>query len=113
MLRPLRQQYAIPHAAGADLCHLPKLKSLMLEEWDEYSALIMAGQSCNWPYSDEACLTLMPGSRTAMTLSRAFIEHIRDPRNWSVGRKILQTLPEMREYVRDQPDGSGSVESDR
>lgn len=101
MLRPLIKQYHKPHAAGADLCHLPTFKSIMLDEWDEYNSLIEAGQSCNWPYSDDAILAHQQHSESSVTMSRAFIEHLSDINNFSIGPKILLTRPEMKSFVRE------------
>lgn len=102
MLRPIVKQYQKPHAAGVDLCHIPMLKSIMLDDWDEYNSLIEAGQSCNWPYSDEAIFAHKENPTTMVTMSRAFIEHLGDINNYSIGPKILLTRPELKGYVQER-----------
>ncbi|EXJ67236.1 uncharacterized protein A1O5_09883 [Cladophialophora psammophila CBS 110553] len=98
MLRPTRQQYAQPHAAGADICAIPPIKRYLLSHWDSYASLLDAGQYHNWPYSNQACLG-WDRTRNKPTLSTAFLEHISDPKNHSVGAKILELVPEAAPYV--------------
>ncbi|KIW88851.1 uncharacterized protein Z519_10335 [Cladophialophora bantiana CBS 173.52] len=98
MLRPTRQQYTQPHAAGADICAIPPIKQYLLSHWDSYASLLEAGQYHNWPYSNQACLG-WDRTRNKPTLSTAFLEHILDPKNHSVGAKILELVPEAAPYV--------------
>ncbi|OAP59029.1 hypothetical protein AYL99_06326 [Fonsecaea erecta] len=102
MLRPTRQQYAQPHAAGADICAIPPIKTYLLSHWDSYASLLQAGQYHNWPYSNQACLG-WDRTRKKYTLSTAFLEHISNPKNHSVGPQILELVPEAAAYVvRDE-----------
>ncbi|KIY02666.1 uncharacterized protein Z520_01131 [Fonsecaea multimorphosa CBS 102226] len=98
MLRPTKQQYARPHAAGADICAIPPVKQYLLSHWDSYASLLEAGQYHNWSYSNEACLG-WDRTRNRPTLSTAFLEHISNPKNHSVGAKILELVPEAAAYV--------------
>ncbi|OQU95054.1 hypothetical protein CLAIMM_01320 [Cladophialophora immunda] len=111
MLRPTKQQYAEPHAAGADICAIPPLKQYLLSHWDSYASLLEAGQYHNWPYSNEACLG-WDRTRNKVTLSMAFLEHISNPKNHTVGRRILELVPEAAAYV-EQGEGSTSRDGAR
>lgn len=79
--------------------HSPALKSLYLDQWDENKRLLAAGQSCNWPYSNEACLAY-DRDRNMVTLSRAFLEHVRSLNNYSIGRDMFEWAPILKGQVR-------------
>lgn len=49
---------------------------------------VYVGQSCNWPYSDAACLNSSSGDRV-LTMSQAFIEHVTCLKNWSSRDSIM------------------------
>ncbi|KAH0845353.1 hypothetical protein FOPE_11592 [Fonsecaea pedrosoi] len=106
MLRPMKQQYTQPHAAGADICAIPPVKQYLLSHWDSYASLLAAGQYNKWPYSNKACFG-MDRTRNKPTLSTAFLEHISDPKNHTVGPKILELVPEAAEYVNHEEGLTG------
>lgn len=98
VLRPLRKQYTIPHAAGLDICHVPVLKDYLFSNWDKYDTLLtklVANQECNWPYSNSACFQPERNELEAMTMSQAFLEHIRNLNNYTLGPNILAQVPQL------------------
>jgi len=99
MLRPQPKQYTVPHIAGIDICHLPLFKDFLLSHPDRYHDVILSEQSCNWPYSDTACLAFGETDRKSVKMSQAFIEHVRTLDNYSVGPGILETVPQMAGHV--------------
>lgn len=100
MLRPLSKQYTVPHIAAIDICHLPVFKDFLLSDRDHYNNVLLSKQSCNWPYSDAACLVYEEKERNTVKMSQAFIEHVRRLRNFSVDSDILKTVPQMAYHVR-------------
>ncbi|KAK5936737.1 hypothetical protein PMZ80_011000 [Knufia obscura] len=100
MLRPLSKQYTVPHIAAIDICHLPVFKDFLLSGRDHYKNVLLSKQSCNWPYSDAACLVYEETERKSVKMSQAFIEHVRRLGNFSVDPDILKTAPQMACHVR-------------
>ncbi|KAK5078971.1 hypothetical protein LTR64_002609 [Lithohypha guttulata] len=103
MLRPLRKQYTVEHAASIDICYFPALKDFLLDNQHQYSSLfikIISTQSCNWPYSEAACFNNCNQPSHTSTLSRAFIEHIRNGQNFTIGAEIFEEAPQLKAHVR-------------
>lgn len=95
MLRPLRKQYTLRHPAAIDICHLPGLKDLLLNDsvgCDSFLMRLISGQNCNWPYSDAACFAHTGNSDDMITMSTAFLEHIRNLENLTLGPALLEDL---------------------
>ena len=95
MLRPQSKQYTIPHMAGIDICHFPAFKNFLLSNRDHYKNVLLTKQSCNWPYSDAACLVNTEKPGKSIKMSHAFIEHVRTLQNHSVNPSILERVPQM------------------
>lgn len=100
MLRPLAKQYTVPHVAAIDICHLPTFKDFLLSGQDHYNNVVLSEQSCNWPYSDAACLVYEETERRSVGMSQAFIEHVRRLDHFSVNSSILERVPQMACHVR-------------
>lgn len=98
MLRPLRKQYTIPHPAAVDICHFPRLKAVLLSRQTEYDSILMkviSNQSCSWPYSNSACFTPMGNATGPVSMSQAFIEHIRNVENYTIPPATLESVAQM------------------
>lgn len=100
ILRPVRKQYTIPHAAGLDICHMPVLKDYLFSHWNDHDNLLIklvANQDCNWPYSNSACFQPESHGRGTLTMSQAFLEHIRELDNYTLSPSVIAILPQLTE----------------
>lgn len=100
MLRPLSKQYTVPHMAGIDICHFPAFKNFLLSNRDHYKNVLLEKQSCNWPYSDAACLVYAEKPGKYIKTSQAFIEHVRTLTNYSVDQSIVERVPQMACHIQ-------------
>lgn len=101
ILRPVRKQYTIPHAAGLDICHVPALKNYLFSHWDDDDGLpfkLLANLDCNWPYSNSACFQPEKNDHKTLTMSQAFLEHIRELSNYTFGSHIVALVPQLTDH---------------
>jgi len=98
MMRPTVAQKSIPHYAFADLCPIPAWRDSLIKGQVELSNPIdphvRSEYSVNWPFDLEKAI-----DRTAdngpITVSRLFIAHVVDPKNWTYTRKVVDMFPEV------------------
>ena len=66
---------------------------------ESISSTIAAGVSCNWPYTLEDAIEtdLDIGHRK---LTRVFEEYVSDFNHWTVGRRFLDTFPELEGRIK-------------
>ena len=84
MLRPLPKQCRVLHTAGIDSFTFSCSKfSCRLKK--RLQGHLTIEQSCNWPYSNQACLVYSDRARKSVKIPLAFIGHVRTVDNYSVG----------------------------
>ncbi|KIV79363.1 hypothetical protein PV11_06926 [Exophiala sideris] len=103
MIRPLLDQFAIPHQKlFVDLCHFPQIRSSLLNyNRDFIKVLRFETFNCHWPYADEACVQGIDGAGLDVRseFTPLFLAHISDTRNWSLHKDILTEFPELANQV--------------
>lgn len=99
--RPVVDQLIMPHhTLFVDLCHLPQLRSSLLNyKRDFVKVMRYKTFDCHWPHGDDACLEAVEGTIPSR-LSSSFLTHINDMRNWSLHKDVLIEFPELHDQIR-------------
>jgi hypothetical protein len=109
MMRPLKCQIVKPHTSMyADLIHIPQLRLCQLEYGRQVEQLLTKPGWValrNWTLGDHACVELEAG--VPRRISATLIEHIDDPRSWSLHQFVLDDYPEL-----GQPENSIELHDD-
>lgn len=104
-LRPTDAQRNVPHPWWVDTLQWGRGRDHIIEQknwaiFHQLRGVFNANFSINWPHSPHDIL--VPGAQGEMVPSPAFLEHIRDTRNWTIDAEWPEELAFMREIAPKQ-----------
>ncbi|KAI1619725.1 hypothetical protein EDD37DRAFT_654613 [Exophiala viscosa] len=100
ILRPTTAQMRFPHSVAIDFLPIPTVRNVLVRRpQDWHTPLIRSKYSCNWNDALGPAIVTDPvtGRRH---LSEQFEKHICVYQNWSAGKSILETWPELSGEMR-------------
>ncbi|EPE04293.1 bZIP transcription factor [Ophiostoma piceae UAMH 11346] len=97
-LRPTAAQLVVPHPFWVDTIAWPLARDRVITHLDythahTFSALFARTFSINWPHSLDGILQRSSTNSEDLVISPAFVHHVRDPANWSVGPELVDAFP--------------------
>ncbi|KAK5281103.1 hypothetical protein LTS03_011700 [Exophiala xenobiotica] len=95
ILKPTATQMRFPHSVAIDFLPISTLRDILLKKpQDWHIPLSKCKYSCNW--DDSIGLAIITDPVTGRRqLSEQFEKHICDYQNWTVGKTILETWPDL------------------
>ncbi|MCJ1474753.1 hypothetical protein MMC13_003413 [Lambiella insularis] len=109
IMRPTCGQRLIAHMASIDLCPIPIMRELLVNDHRDWmTALIKSHVSVNWAYGREGALEHTADGR--LRLSEAFRLHVIEYSNWSVTSRILEWFPRIHGRIRIVPETPDMLE---
>jgi hypothetical protein len=95
ILKPTATQMRFPHSVAIDFLPIPTLRDILVQKpQDWHIPLSKCKYSCNW--DDSIGPAIITGPVTGRRhLSEQFEKHICDYQNWTVGKSILETWPDL------------------
>ncbi|CAK7212288.1 hypothetical protein SBRCBS47491_001412 [Sporothrix bragantina] len=95
--RPTAAQLAVPHPFWIDTLGWPRVRERLVNQFDhtryrDFASIILKSFSIGWPH--HALEGILEGSNErGFVMTRAFIQHVRDPKNWTVGPELAEAFP--------------------
>ncbi|KAF2708631.1 hypothetical protein K504DRAFT_491325 [Pleomassaria siparia CBS 279.74] len=101
-LRPLEIQLTIPHPAWIDVVVWPRAREQIIRhmDWSEFEifrAISNHDSSINWPGGLSTVFTADAEGKD-LRINPSFENHIRTLENWTIGTKVQQRFPFLKEY---------------
>ncbi|KAF2839117.1 hypothetical protein M501DRAFT_992106 [Patellaria atrata CBS 101060] len=125
-MKPTGAQIAVPHPFWVDTIGWPQSRTRLIHHMDHtqyplFARLITSTFSINWPGGISQIIVSQPpnlnatnpvkyaGSEHTYVLSPAFIAHVGEPANWTVGQTLVDAFPFLRGAVnvRERADDGG------
>ncbi|KJR83826.1 uncharacterized protein SPSK_04278 [Sporothrix schenckii 1099-18] len=98
-LRPTRTQISTPHAAWIDRIPWPAVRNYLISHpeitLDHFAAVYSTSFSIRWPYDPTHVLLKAVAPDTDVTINPVYEEHIRQLRNWEVGKAFRDRYPDI------------------
>ncbi|CAK7263733.1 hypothetical protein SEPCBS119000_000633 [Sporothrix epigloea] len=95
--RPTASQLIVPHPVWIDTLGWPRARERLINHFDytrypEFASIISESFSISWPH-DALEGILEDGAGGGDIMTRAFVQHVREPRNWTVGPELVEAFP--------------------
>ena len=99
LLRPSKEQLAVPHPVSLDLVHLPVMRQALLTGGKSWVDRVTTdSHHFHWGHGTMAAVmeaTLEPGSGAVKTLRPEFIEQCDMLSNWTLYENVLEDYPDL------------------
>lgn len=95
--RPTGAQLVVPHPFWIDTLGWPRARDRLVSRFDhtryrDFASVIVKSFSIGWPH--HALEGILEGSADkGYVMTRAFVQHVREPKNWTVGPELLEAFP--------------------
>jgi len=105
--RPLPEAVENQHPVWIDYLPWPNMRRKLYlartpgtrPHFEDFFVTFTSTMSVNWPYPQSSCLNITPsrtpGDLPSIELSRAFIDHVSQLDNWSIGPAFASAFPEL------------------
>lgn len=102
--RPTGAQLVVPHPFWIDTLGWPRVRERLVSHLDhtryrDFASIIVKSFSIGWPHHAlEGILEASPeptadGKATNYVMTKAFVQHVREPKNWTVGPELVEAFP--------------------
>ncbi|EQB56672.1 BZIP transcription factor [Colletotrichum gloeosporioides Cg-14] len=105
-LRPVPAQLTTPHAAWIDRIPWPRVREYLIANpditLDDWAATYSSSFDVSWTYEPSLVLITVATDGPEMseiTINPVYEEHLRQLKNWTVGRLFRQRLPEIADLI--------------
>lgn len=98
-LRPIKEQFDIPHPAWIDHLQWPFMRYTLLTgpvvKFEDFFAPFTTKVSVNWPYPEDQVLLRADRPDVPSKMNPVFETHMRNLHNWSVGSIFPKAFPHL------------------
>ncbi|CAK7271429.1 hypothetical protein SEPCBS57363_004613 [Sporothrix epigloea] len=103
--RPTASQLVVPHPSWIDTLGWPRARERLINHFDytryhDFASTISKFFSINWPHPAlEGILENSTGgsaersAEQSRIMTQAFVQHVRQPKNWTVGPELIKAFP--------------------